>query len=281
MKSKIALRILAVWFGFGLLANADNPHRIGPTTLTPRHSNPDDSGLYNAFIDPANGYAYFLGNYLFKVDITVDPPQPISSTNTGSSSFVAIDPAAGYGYIIRPPLINRYSLGIGTNAITSAGSLMLNASSAIGPFVVDDSNPDVTKHTAYVFGLASGNPSRVVKVTLNDFVEHGYTSLNAGETNLGSTLVDTAKGYIYFSTRPGGITNTELIKIKMTPGTNLPIRVGAVTFGAATEGIGFGSLDSVHGYAYYGTYGKYQSAFQNLQGEAGGRRHGANAGGQH
>ena len=37
--------------------------RIGHTTLLPRHSNPDDRGMYAAAIDPANGYAYFLGEY--------------------------------------------------------------------------------------------------------------------------------------------------------------------------------------------------------------------------
>jgi hypothetical protein len=41
----------------------------------------------------------------------------------------------------------------------------------------------------------------------------------------------------------------------MTPGTNLAARIGFVNLGATGEGVGFGSLDSVNGYAYYGTYG--------------------------
>jgi len=41
----------------------------------------------------------------------------------------------------------------------------------------------------------------------------------------------------------------------MTPGTNLPVRIAAVNVGVTGEGIGLGSLDSVNGYAYYGTYG--------------------------
>src|ERR1035438_1380172 len=49
---------------------ADGMQRIGHTTLTPRHSNPDDKGMYAAVIDPTNGYAYFVGSYLYKLDIT-------------------------------------------------------------------------------------------------------------------------------------------------------------------------------------------------------------------
>ena len=52
-----------------------------------------------------------------------------------------------------------------------------------------------------------------------------------------------------------GSTNSEIVKLRMTTGTNPPVRIGAVNIGAAGEGIGFGSLDSLHGYAYYGTYG--------------------------
>ena len=70
---------------------AGNPQRIDHATFLPRRSNPDDSGLYNAFIDPANGYAYFLGNYLTKVDITVDPPRPLAPPlNTGSLGYASL-----------------------------------------------------------------------------------------------------------------------------------------------------------------------------------------------
>src|SRR5665213_1494256 len=129
---------IQLWFGFALIANAGNPQRITNSTFLPRHSNPDDDGLYDAFIDPTNGYAYFLGSYLFKVDITGDVPKPISSTNTGGSSYVAIDSAAGYAYIVRPPFLNRYALGAGTNPVTSASALMMSAGYGVGPVAVDD-----------------------------------------------------------------------------------------------------------------------------------------------
>ena len=44
--------------------------RVGHTILVPRHTNPDDQGMYASVIDPANGYAYFVGTYLFKLDLT-------------------------------------------------------------------------------------------------------------------------------------------------------------------------------------------------------------------
>lgn len=245
----------SVILGFGLVANAGNPQRVDHAVFLPRRSNPDDSGLYNAFIDPANGYAYFLGNYLTKVDITVDPPRSVGPPlNTGSSSYVAIDPMMGYGYICRPPALNRYSLGVGTNAITAAGSLTPAVGSP-GPFFVDDSNPDPAQHYGYLFCIVANNPTRVCKIALSTFAEVSFTNLNPEETKGGSGLVDTTNGYIYFATGTTNSTNAELVKIKMTPGTNAPQRIAALSIDTQGQGFGFGSLDPVHGYSYYGTYG--------------------------
>lgn len=52
------------------VARAGGLQRVGHTTLVPRHTNPDDKGMYASVIDPANGYAYFVGTYLFKLDLT-------------------------------------------------------------------------------------------------------------------------------------------------------------------------------------------------------------------
>src|SRR2546427_13058849 len=97
--------------GFALPANAGDVQRIGHATLVPRHSNPDDKGMYAAAIDPANGYAYFLGTWLFKLDITGNLPVQVGpALNAGQSISVAIDPAAGYLYQTLTTL-NRYALG--------------------------------------------------------------------------------------------------------------------------------------------------------------------------
>src|SRR5579864_9456612 len=103
---------------FAMVANAGPLQRIGHTTLTPRHSSPDDKGMYCAVVDPTNGYAYFFGNYLFKLDITGNLPVQVgASILTGQSSEAAIDPAAGYAYLPKSGgTIFRYALGTGTNS---------------------------------------------------------------------------------------------------------------------------------------------------------------------
>src|SRR5437016_2318543 len=106
-------------------AEAGGLQRIGHTTLTPRHSNPDDKGMYAALIDPVNGYAYFVGNYLFKLDLTGPLPVPVGpALSTGQFASGAIDVAAGYAYF-PGGTIKRYALGTGNTPVIAAGSLSL------------------------------------------------------------------------------------------------------------------------------------------------------------
>ena len=64
--------------------------------------------MYTAFIDPTNGYAYFVGNYLFKLDITGNLPVQVGpSIFAGQFTESAIDFAAGYAYGAKISL-NRY-----------------------------------------------------------------------------------------------------------------------------------------------------------------------------
>ena len=237
-------------------AYAGNPQRQGNAELMPRNSNPDDAGLYNAFIDVPHGYAYFLGNYLWKLCITNGLPYAVCApTNTGGSSYAQLDSAGGYAYISRPTTLYCYALGAGTNAVTSTGTLTVSGVNSIGEVGLDDSDPNPTNHNLYVFCRITGAATRVVKILLGTFTEGAYTSLNAGETNGGSGLVDHRHAYIYYATIAAGGTNTDIVKIKMTPGTNAPIRIASVNIGMASEPIGLGALDDVNGYAYYGTYG--------------------------
>ena len=243
----------ALHLAFALTLVAGNPQRIGHTNLLPRHSNPDDKGMYTAFIDPANGYAYFVGSYLHKVDITGNLPVEIGpATNTGQFINNAVDLKAGYVYFPGGTL-KRYSLGIGTNPVTSAGSLTL-AAGTVGIVLVDDADPNPVNHYAYVLCAVSGNPARIAKVALSNFTELGSVTLNAGETNfLFGCAADAQKGYAYFVTATAA-NISEVVKIKMTPGTNLPVRIGAATLVTTNASIDGGSIDTVHGYAYYGTY---------------------------
>src|ERR1700704_2000028 len=159
-------------------AEAGGLQRIGHTTLTPRHANPDDKGMYAAVIDPVNGYAYFVGNYLFKLDITGPLPVPVGSPlSTGQFACAAIDVAAGYAYF-PGGTIKRFALGIGNNPVTAAGSLSLSVG-ATACLVIDDADPNPANHYAYV--LSSGTPAKIVKIALSTFTELGSVTLAAGE----------------------------------------------------------------------------------------------------
>ena len=254
MKYRTFLVIGLMGIGFAWSASAGNPQRVGHTTFLPRHSSPDDKGMYAATIDPTNGYAYFVGNYLTKVDITVDPPQPIGTAlNSGQFASSAVDLAAGYYYLSRSTLV-RCALGTGTNPVTAAGSLPLTAGSA-QEVVVDDSDPDPNNHYAYVLCAVSGAPAKIAKVALSTFTELNSVSLSAGETNFTlGCVADPKNGYAYFVNIPDANSAPVVVKIKMMPGTNPPVRVGALSFGGIGEFIDGGCIDTVHGYAYYGNY---------------------------
>jgi hypothetical protein len=212
--------------------------------------------MYAAVIDPTNGYAYFVGSYLYKLDITGNLPVQVGpALNTGQFIQGAIDPAAGYLYLARNT-VNRYALGIGTNAVTSAGSLTLPAGSA-AEIVIDDSDPNPANHYGYVVCTVSGGPARVAKVALSTFTELGSVTLGAGETNfLFAGAVDAQKGYAYFAGFTGGSVSgiPYVVKIKLTPGNDPPGFIGATNLDTVGASIDGGCIDTVHGYAYYGTY---------------------------
>src|SRR6266849_2230125 len=254
MRFRFLLVVGVVMAGFAFLASADNPRRIGHTTLVPRHSSPDDKGMYTAFIDPTNGYAYFAGSYLFKLDITGNLPVQVGpAMNTGQFINSAIDPAAGYVYFAGATL-RRYALGAGTNPVTSAGVLTLAAGTAMS-VVLDDSDPNPTNHYAYVLCTVSASPARVAKVALSTFTELGSVTLDAEETNfLFGSVADARKGYAYFVTAPSSNTSPQVVKVKLPPGTNAPVRIGAANLNSVGTFIDGASIDTLHGYAYYDTY---------------------------
>ncbi len=241
--------------GFALPAGAGSLQRIGHTTLVPRHSNPDDKGMYAAAIDPTNGYAYFAGNFLFKLDITGNLPVQVGpSLNAGQPAQGAIDSAAGYLYLCKSTL-NRYAVGAGTNAMTTAGSLGLAAGN-VAEILIDDSDPNPTNHYGYVLCTASGTGT-VVKVALSTFTSVSSVALAAGESNfLFGAVADPQKGYGYFVSGANGTTNAPyVVKIKFTPGTNAPGFIGAVNLNGVSGFVDGAAIDTLHGYAYYGTFG--------------------------
>ena len=242
--------------GFAAVADAGDPQRIGHTTLTPRHSSPDDKGMYSAAIDPVNGYAYFIGDYLFKLDLTGDLPVQVGpSLYSGQAIYSAIDVAAGQLYLCKATL-DRYAVN-GTNALTTNGSLTLATGNA-SEILIDDSDANPANHYGYVLCTKSGSPATVVKVALGPFTNVSSVTLAASESNfLFAAAADVRKGYGYYVSAPsGGAASVPIVvKIKFTPGYNAPVRIGAVSFGTLGDFVDGGAIDTVHGYAYYGTYG--------------------------
>ena len=254
MKSNV-LAILLTLAGAASPAYAGSVQRIGHTTLAPIHVSPPDKGMYFGAIDVTNGYAYFAGSYIFKLDITGNLPVQVGpSLNTGQYANGALDSAGGYLYLPRgggPSTLARYSLGAGTNAVTAAGSITLtNSTSAYT--VLDDSDPNPANHYLYV--VCSAGSSTVFKVAASTFSIVSLLALPAAETSFQFTsLADPKNGYGYFVSAPTGV-SAMVVKIKFTPGTNAPIYIGATNLDTVSTSIDGGSIDLIHGYAYYGTY---------------------------
>ena len=238
--------------GFIPLTRAGNPQRIGHTQLNFGHTN--DSGLYAATIDVTNGYGYFIGDYLYKVDLTTNLPVAVGAPLVAQHALhCGMDVAAGQLYVGRAAL-DRFAVN-GTNAVTANGSLTLAAGGAV-EILIDDADPALTNHYGYVLCTSSGNPAVVVKVALAAFTNVSAVTLT-GQTNfLFAGAADVKNGYGYFVSSPASTSSVPyLVKIKFTPGTNAPVRVGTTSFGVVGEFVDGGCVDTVHGYAYYGTYG--------------------------
>jgi hypothetical protein len=189
-----------------------------------------------------------------KLDITGNLPVKVGTNIfTGQFGEGAIDPAAGYAYMPKSAgLINRYALGTGTNSPSSAGSLALTGSGATS-IVIDDSDPNPASHYGYV--LCSGTPATVVKVALSNFMAVSSVTLNAGENNFAWGEIDTKNGYAYFASYIlfNAPAIPQILKIKLTPGVNAPIRIGVTNLGATPVPLWTASIDTLHGYAYYAT----------------------------
>jgi len=89
-------------------------------------------------------------------------------------------------------------------------------------------------------GSGSNPPSRV-----------GTVTLNSGENDLESAVIDPSAGYAYFgtSTSPGRV-----VKVALGSGSNPPSRVGAVTLNSGENDLESAVIDQLTGYAYFSTY---------------------------
>lgn len=243
--------------------------RVGKLTL----SDARYSSLYNALIDPVNGYAYFTSahaidpGWVIKVDISGPLPVEVGATPvmTGESNLIggAIDVAAGYAYFgttNSPAHIIKIALGVGNNPPVYVGSLTLNSgeNSAWGA-VIDTRDADPANHFLY-FAIGT-SPGQIVKVAPgvgnNLPTRVAALTLALGENSPRRGVIDLLHGYAYFATANFGVTTPKVMKIELTTGSNPPLSAGTALLEPGipyTYSIGSAVIDPAHGYAYFGSY---------------------------
>ncbi len=252
-----------------IAASTGGMQRLGKLTL----SSSNYSHLYNAVIDPVNGYAYFTTagginvnpGWIIKVDIKGALPIEVGATHVMTDEVNlnggAIDVGAGYAYFGTtgaPAHIVKIALGAGSNPPSYVGSLTLNSGEdRAGSAVVDTRDPDPANH--YLYFATGTSPGYVVKVAPGAGnalpTRVAALQLSAGEDNPRRGVVDLSNGYAYFATAFNP--SPTVIKVGLTGGNNPPTHVGAVDLEPGTPytySIGSAVIDAANGYAYFGTY---------------------------
>ncbi len=249
-------RVVKVSLGVGPVV----PRGVGAVTL-----NAGENFLRNAVIDADNGYAYFgtwtSNGRVVKVALGegANPPTRVGAVtlSIGENELQAavIDPANGYAYFgtgepFVPGRVVKVALGAGANLPTRVGAVTLeDGENQLASAVID-----VVGGYAYFGTGVSGVPGRVVKVALgagaNLPMRVGAVTLEDGESQLNSAVIDVPNGYSYFGTftEPGRI-----VKVALGAGANPPTRVGAVTLEDGESQLASAVIDVVNGYAHFGT----------------------------
>jgi len=93
------------------------------------------------------------------------------------------------------------------------------------------------------FGVAANSAD-------TELLEKAALTLNSGENQFTSAVIDTANGYAYFGTRtsPGIV-----VKVALGSGASAPTRIGAVTLNSGENTLLSAAIDTTNGYAYFGT----------------------------
>jgi len=131
--------------------------------------------------------------------------------------------------------------------------------------VIDNTDPDPTKHDAY-FGVnnsTTGQPARIVKIattpddTFTSADEVAAIPLLSGETNIRRAVIDTSdpnNHYAYFASSAGAA-SPFLVKIEL--GSTFQV-IGAAALASTETPIGAAVIDTANGYIYLGTYNSAQ-----------------------
>jgi len=240
-------------------------------------SSQGENGTGAGIIDIENGYCYFttgnvLPSRLVKLELgSVDgPPVRIAALNgelfgysftgfSGGPDVSAIDTVNGYAYFgmsgtsSTPGRVVKMALG-GSLPTFVAQTGLANGENMLLSMVID-----ATRGNLYI-GTSDGgsfeNPGRVVKLTLgagnNPPMRLGSLTLNSGEYNLQSAVIDTTNRHAYFGAR--GDFRARVVKVALGFGSNLPTRIGTLTLdeGDGSESPLCAVIDATNGFAYFG-----------------------------
>jgi hypothetical protein len=238
---------------FGATANAGRVIKIAlgagtnpPTYLGSLALNPGETSPGGAVADFAHGYAYFgcttPTGIVVKVALGAGTNLPTRvsaltlSANEGRLRRAVVDPANGCAYFASfggtNPVVVKVALTPGTNPPVRVGATQLDPTeSPIGSAVIDAANG-----YAY-FGTYATTTAKVVKVALglgsNPPVRLGALTLNPGEKELSTAVIDPAGGHAYFGS--DHTTPANIYKVALGAGTNLPTRVGLLTLNPGTD----------------------------------------------
>jgi hypothetical protein len=190
----------------------------------------DQPNFTVALMDPAGDYAYFMtqGGYFVKVDlISFSIVQTLNLQTLIGSSLTfycgALDPAGIFAYLGTytedPARVFRVDVRTMTCDLGSSVLVLDSGETQLASALVTEN--------WIAFGTDT-NPGRVVAIDPSTFSRTGAVTLNAGESELTSTIADGAYGY--FAT----YSSDQVVKVDLTAFPN-PVRVGALTISGASR----------------------------------------------
>ncbi len=250
---------------FGLVPNTSGPGsvvkiRLSDFTVVGKlRLDPGESPAVSV-IDVAAGFAYFAtSSDIVKIRLSDFTRVGALVLNPGESAgtFV-IDTASGFAYLgtwTDPGLIVKVRL----SDLTRVGALTLNS----GERYLTSGVIDPSTGLAY-FGTDGGpieatSPGIIVRFKLSNFTRVGSITLNANEYNLRSALLDSVRGFAYFSS--GGCTHpppwqnyqacafSGVVKVRLSDFG----RVGAFSLNPNEDWPTSLVIDSASGFLYIGT----------------------------
>lgn len=204
-----------------------------------------DSGtryLDIATID-TSGNLYFVSqeaDRIFKVDTATFT---VTSSTTISQNFddAEIDTVNNFIYYVssinQEGRITKFDI----SNFVEASKLILNIYDdlSFSPIAIDSNNG-----FAYLCTRQGTYTNDIVKVNLSDFTRVGSLTLNSGEIDLSSPVIDS--GFLYFGT--SFTPNASIVKVNLSDFT----RVGSIILNSGESEVASSVIDTDNGYAYFG-----------------------------